>query len=231
MEREGSVDEDLLEDSSNRIEEYLRGQGYRDAAAPHTRARATANWSITFTVTRGQQYQGGVATRSPATPRCRWRNSSRAAHSATASRLPTRASTPTCRRSRTSTIAAALPRARVSTAVEIVTADAAAGAGAGRGTRGDHRRAANHASTRSTFAGQRGAHRGRAARAGSTAAGRAVRAGTAGGDRDAIQLAYQNLGYQSASVDAHAGASAPTTRASRSRSRSARGRRSSSTTC
>ena len=37
VEREGSVDEDLLEDSSNRIEEYLRAQGYRDAAAPHTR--------------------------------------------------------------------------------------------------------------------------------------------------------------------------------------------------
>ena len=31
VEREGSVDEDLLEDSSNRIEEYLRAQGYRDA--------------------------------------------------------------------------------------------------------------------------------------------------------------------------------------------------------
>ena len=36
VEREGSVDEDLLEDSSNRIEEYLRAQGYRDAKAPHT---------------------------------------------------------------------------------------------------------------------------------------------------------------------------------------------------
>jgi len=37
VEREGSIDEDLLEDSSNRIEEYLRGQGYRDARAPHAR--------------------------------------------------------------------------------------------------------------------------------------------------------------------------------------------------
>ena len=42
--REGSVDEDLLEDSSNRIEEYFRAQGYRDAAAPHTRERRAANW-------------------------------------------------------------------------------------------------------------------------------------------------------------------------------------------
>ena len=32
-EREGSVDEDLLEDSEARIEEYLRAQGYRDADA------------------------------------------------------------------------------------------------------------------------------------------------------------------------------------------------------
>ena len=31
VEREASVDEDLLEDSTNRIEEYLRAQGYRDA--------------------------------------------------------------------------------------------------------------------------------------------------------------------------------------------------------
>ena len=45
VEREGSVDEDLLEDSSNRIEEYLRGQGYRDARAPHARAgNRTASW-------------------------------------------------------------------------------------------------------------------------------------------------------------------------------------------
>src|SRR5262249_46272595 len=37
IEREGSTDEDLLEDSTNRIEEYLRSEGYRDAAAPHSR--------------------------------------------------------------------------------------------------------------------------------------------------------------------------------------------------
>jgi outer membrane protein assembly factor BamA len=37
IEREGSVDEDLLEDSTNRIEDYFRAQGYRDARAPHRR--------------------------------------------------------------------------------------------------------------------------------------------------------------------------------------------------
>jgi outer membrane protein insertion porin family len=57
VEREGSVDEDLLEDSSNRIEEYLRAQGYRDAAAPHTRAEANGELLITFTVKKGAQYR------------------------------------------------------------------------------------------------------------------------------------------------------------------------------
>ena len=57
VEREGSVDEDLLEDSSNRIEEYLRAQGYRDATAPHTREEANAELVITFAVHRGQQFR------------------------------------------------------------------------------------------------------------------------------------------------------------------------------
>jgi outer membrane protein insertion porin family len=57
VEREGSVDEDLLEDSSNRIEEYLKTQGYRDATAPHRRETGNGELVITFTVTRGQQYK------------------------------------------------------------------------------------------------------------------------------------------------------------------------------
>src|SRR5262249_18831989 len=55
VEREGSVDEDLLEDSSNRIEEYLRSEGYRDASAPHSRRENGDELVITFTVKRGQQ--------------------------------------------------------------------------------------------------------------------------------------------------------------------------------
>jgi outer membrane protein insertion porin family len=57
VEREGSLDEDLLEDSSNRIEEYLRAQGYRDARAPHAREEAGGELVITFAVTRGQQFR------------------------------------------------------------------------------------------------------------------------------------------------------------------------------
>ena len=53
IEREGSADEDLLEDSSNRIEVLLRGQGYRDARAPHTRQESDGELRITFDVQRG----------------------------------------------------------------------------------------------------------------------------------------------------------------------------------
>ena len=57
VEREGSADEDLLEDSSNRLEEYLRGQGYRDAAAPHIREQKDGELLITFTVKKGPLYR------------------------------------------------------------------------------------------------------------------------------------------------------------------------------
>jgi outer membrane protein insertion porin family len=57
VERDGSVEEDLLEDSSNRIEEYLRAQGYRNAKAPHARKEADGELVITFAVTRGPQFR------------------------------------------------------------------------------------------------------------------------------------------------------------------------------
>ena len=57
VEREGSADEDVLEDSSNRIEEFLRTQGYRDAAAPHTREESNGDLLITFTVRKGPLYR------------------------------------------------------------------------------------------------------------------------------------------------------------------------------
>ncbi len=54
---EASADEDLLEDSSNRIEEYLRGLGYRDGAAPHVREEVQGELLITFTIARGPLYR------------------------------------------------------------------------------------------------------------------------------------------------------------------------------
>lgn len=57
VESEGSVDEDLLEDASNRIEEYLRAQGYRDAVAPHAREEKDGELLITFMVKKGPLYR------------------------------------------------------------------------------------------------------------------------------------------------------------------------------
>ena len=55
--REGSADEDLLEDSTQRIVAFWQGQGYRDATAPFTREAEGDDVVITFTVTRGPQYR------------------------------------------------------------------------------------------------------------------------------------------------------------------------------
>ncbi len=57
--REGSTDEDLLEDSSNRIESYFRGLGYRDATAPHVVENQGPDQVITFAVKRGPLYRVG----------------------------------------------------------------------------------------------------------------------------------------------------------------------------
>ena len=53
---EGSADEDLLEDASAAIEDYLRTRGYRDAAVDFTREDRGDELTITFRVTRGLRY-------------------------------------------------------------------------------------------------------------------------------------------------------------------------------
>ena len=55
--REGSVDEDLLEDSSLRVETGLRRLGYRNAVVRHARQNQPGELSIVFTVDRGPQYR------------------------------------------------------------------------------------------------------------------------------------------------------------------------------
>lgn len=55
--REGSVDEDLLEDSGRRIEQYLHEQGFWRAAVSHQRTQQDDRLSIVFTVRRGAQYR------------------------------------------------------------------------------------------------------------------------------------------------------------------------------
>jgi outer membrane protein insertion porin family len=51
--RQRSVDEDLLEDSKRRIEDWLKGQGYRDARADYRREQTGDTLEIIFSVTRG----------------------------------------------------------------------------------------------------------------------------------------------------------------------------------
>ena len=64
VEREGSVDQDLLEDSARRIEDHLRQQGYWKASVnPPERREENGQLSIVFTVSRGALYRvapGGV---------------------------------------------------------------------------------------------------------------------------------------------------------------------------
>ena len=57
IEREGSVDEDLLEDSEARIENYLRQQGYWKADVTVRREATAAALTFVFTVARGRQYR------------------------------------------------------------------------------------------------------------------------------------------------------------------------------
>ncbi len=54
--REGSVDEDLLEDSDIRIRDYLLELGYPKAKVSHRREQRDSVETITFTVNRGARY-------------------------------------------------------------------------------------------------------------------------------------------------------------------------------
>jgi outer membrane protein insertion porin family len=58
--QERSVDQDLLEDMSARIESALRQQGYRAAQAPYTRRQEGAELVLTFTITRGPLHRIGT---------------------------------------------------------------------------------------------------------------------------------------------------------------------------
>ena len=57
IEQEGSVDEDLLEDSETRIENHLRQQGYWKADVTVRREATDAALTIVFVINRGRQYR------------------------------------------------------------------------------------------------------------------------------------------------------------------------------
>jgi outer membrane protein assembly complex protein YaeT len=56
IEHEGSVDEDLLEDSVRRLADHLRDQGYRDANVTYARVPKDGDLAIIFQVSRGPSY-------------------------------------------------------------------------------------------------------------------------------------------------------------------------------
>ncbi len=62
IERLQSVDEEVVEDGSRNIEQYLRLEGFRAASAPATRRRANGVLQIAFTVTRGPLHVLGAVT-------------------------------------------------------------------------------------------------------------------------------------------------------------------------
>jgi outer membrane protein assembly complex protein YaeT len=71
VEQEGSVDEDLLEDSERRIAGYLQQQGYWKATAGFARKVSDGRMTIVITVRRGLQYRianGVEITGNPSVP-------------------------------------------------------------------------------------------------------------------------------------------------------------------
>jgi outer membrane protein assembly complex protein YaeT len=57
IEREGSLDEDLLEDSANRIRGYFQAQGSRDADVSYTRTPRDGDLAVVFHVKKGPQFR------------------------------------------------------------------------------------------------------------------------------------------------------------------------------
>jgi outer membrane protein insertion porin family len=57
IEKEGSVEEDLLEDSETRIEDYLRQQGYWKAEVSYSREEKDGTLAIVFQIKRGLVYR------------------------------------------------------------------------------------------------------------------------------------------------------------------------------
>lgn len=57
VKREGSADEDLLEDSARNIQEYLQARGYRDPKATFSRDQQGNELKVVFHVTRGLMYR------------------------------------------------------------------------------------------------------------------------------------------------------------------------------
>jgi outer membrane protein insertion porin family len=200
VEREGSVDEDLLEDSSNRIEEYLRAQGYRDARAPHARTEADGELVITFAVTRGQQFRVAVyeISGNAAVPMSEFESSLRVRDGQPFSATQLDADVQTIEEFYHRRGFAA---ARVSTAVQIVT-QTPPPAQVPVSVRAVITEGPSTTLDAVTFSGNEALAEAALRARVSLRAGAPYVPGQLAADRDAIQLAYQDLGFESASVEA-----------------------------
>ena len=56
IQTEGTADEDLLEDATIAIQEYWRDRGYQDASATYARTESAGRLTITFSIARGSRY-------------------------------------------------------------------------------------------------------------------------------------------------------------------------------
>ena len=65
IDRLRSVEEEVVEDGSRNLEQYLRLEGYRAATAPATRQRANGVLRITFDVDRGPLHVLGFSHLAP----------------------------------------------------------------------------------------------------------------------------------------------------------------------
>jgi outer membrane protein insertion porin family len=200
VEREGSVDEDLLEDSSNRIEEYLRALGYRDARAPHAREEKNGELVITFAVTRGQQFKvasyevSGNASLPLAEFESLLRLRDGQPFASTALDADVQVIEDAYHRR-------GFAAARVATAVEIVTRTPPP-AQVPVAVRAVISEGPSTTVDAVTFAGNEAVAESTLRARLSLRPGEPYMPGRLAADRDTIQLAYQDLGYASASVDA-----------------------------
>ena len=210
-EREGSVDEDLLEDSEARIEEHLRAQGYRDADASYERIADGDQLRIVFTVKYGPLYRvadvrfEGAARGDARRPRAADEPGRGPARSCR------RVSTPTCGRCSPRTGGAGSATCRAGRAVEPVPGRAdltarprsSSSCGSPRG-RAPSSRPWTWRATRAVPKAE--LETGLATRAGGPLFEPDVEA-----DRDRILVRYLNLGYRLARVDASVSVSADRT--------------------
>ncbi len=198
--REGSVDEDLLEDSSHRLQEYLRGEGYRGAEAPYAREITGGELVVTFNVKKGPQHRVGSidVTGNDSVPRTELETvlRTREAQPFSDTRLDADANAIADLYHRRGFAAA-----RVQTGVDPVPAPA----GSGDVTVAVHFVIAEGPRTTVdgiVFDGNGSVDRAALESRLGLKAGRPYVPEQVAIDRDAIQLAYVNLGYQNATVDA-----------------------------